>query len=329
LKVARFFNPERIEIIEEPVPEISPGEVLLRVEACGLCGTDLFKLKKGAGGKVLGHEISGVVEETKGNTGFSQGDRVFVAHHIPCFLCHHCRRGNFSLCSLFQSTNIHPGGFSQYIRIPTQNVEKGMIKLSPTISFDEATLIEPFACVWRNLKRLSPLPDDEILIIGAGPAGIMHLHLLKLKGIEEIDIMEIKKERKKFAEKFHPRKVLSPHDMQEKKYDICVVCAGSTQAIEEGLKRLKKGGKLSIFAQVPEGSSIQVDPNLIYFETTFLGTYSSSPIEQREIYNLMKMGKIKGKDFITHTFPLSRIKEAVNLALEGRDSLKIIIHPQK
>ena len=327
MRVARFYSPERIEIREETPPSIKEGEILLRVEACGVCGTDLFKLRAGAEGKVLGHEISGVVEEVRGVKGLKAGERVFVAHHVPCFVCSHCRRGNYSLCSLFHKTNIYPGGFAELIRVPSPNVEKALIKIEDDLSFETATLIEPLACAWRNIKRMSPHPGDEILIVGGGPAGLMHLHLLEVMGLYHVDLLEIREERKRWAKNFGARRVISPGDRSS--YDIVVICAGNLEAVREGMERVRKGGKVSIFAQLPPGNSYPLDPNLIYFGTNLMGTYSSTPIEQREIYDMMKIGRLEADKFISHIFPLSRIQEAFSLALKGEDSCKIIIKPQE
>ncbi len=328
MKAALFYPPLDFRLEELPLPELQEGEALLEVKSCGICGTDLFKVREGKKSQVLGHEISGVIREVKGISPFSGGERVFVAHHIPCFLCRYCRHGNFSLCSQFQQTNIYPGGFSQFIRIPRVNLMQGTIMLPPQLSFDEATLVEPFACVLRNIKRIKPHPEDEILVIGGGPAGIMHVILLRLLGIKRIDVVEIQEERRGYLGKFPVDNIFSPGE-GKKEYDIAIVCAGNLPAIQEGVKNIRRGGILNIFAQAPEDTRLDISPNQIYFECTFLGTYSSSPVEQREIMELLKERKIKVSSLITHTFPLSRIREAINIALKGKESCKIIIHPRE
>ncbi|NOZ64091.1 MAG: alcohol dehydrogenase catalytic domain-containing protein [Caldiserica bacterium] len=328
MKAAFFYPSSGFRLEELSTPELREGEALLEVKSCGICGTDLFKVREGKKSQVLGHEVSGVIQEVKGEAPFSVGERVFVAHHIPCFLCRYCRHGNFSLCSQFQQTNIYPGGFSQLIRIPRVNLQQGTLSLPSFLSFDEATLIEPFACVLRNIKRIKPHPEDEILIIGGGPAGIMHVILLNLLGIKRIDVVEIQEERKVYLKKFPADNILSPGE-GKKDYDIAIVCAGNFPAIQEGLKSIRKGGILNIFAQVPENARLDISPNQIYFESTFIGTYSSSPVEQREVLELLREGKIKAASLITHTFPLLKIQEAISIALKGKESCKIIIHPQE
>ena len=328
MKVATFYSPEDIRVVEQDIPEINEGEALLEVRACGICGTDLFKLKEGRKGEVLGHEVSGIIRKIKGESIFKEGERVSVAHHIPCFVCSFCRHGNFSLCPQFRQTNLFPGGFSQFLKVPFLNLKFGTLSLPPSLSFEEATLIEPFACAWRNIKRISPLPEDRVLIIGCGPAGLMHLLLLRMIGIVEIHTLDLVEWRREFSLTLGARKSLSP-ESTEKEYDVVIVAAGNVRAIQEGIRRVRRGGKLSIFAQVEKGEKITLDPNLIYYETTLCGTYSSTPIEQREILRFMEGGKLKGGVLITHTFPLSRIKEAFQLALKGGASCKIIVYPQK
>ena len=327
MKSAIFYPPSKISVEDTPIPEIKEGEALLEVRACGICGTDLFKIKEVRKKQVLGHEISGIIKDIKGETPFSLGERVFVAHHIPCFICRYCRHGHYSLCPQFQKTNIYPGGFSQFIRIPHINLYQGTIPIPSHISFDEATLIEPFACVLRNIKRIKPHHEDKVLIIGGGPTGIMHATLLNLFGIRRIDVLEINKKRREFIGKF-PINVITS-ESKERDYDIAIICAGNILAINEGFERLRKGGILSIFAQSPENSILKIDPNRVYFETTLIGTYSSTPIEQREIFELMKEGKLNVLPLITHTFPLSKINDAISIALKGEKSCKIIIHPQE
>ena len=328
MKAGIFYPPFKFCLEELPIPKIKEGEALLEVKSCGICGTDLFKIREGKKSQILGHEISGIIREVKGETFFSAGERVFVAHHIPCFLCKYCRHGNYSLCTQFHQTNIYPGGFSQFIRIPRVNLLHGTLSLPPHLSFDEGTLIEPLACVLRNIKRIKPHPEDEVLIIGGGPAGIMHVILLELLGIKRIDVIEINEERREYLRKFSVANILNTQE-ERKDYDIAIICAANLQAIQEGFKRIRRGGTLSIFAQTPEGTKMEIFPNQIYFECTLMGTYSSSPIEQREILELLKEGKIKTSLLITHIFPLSQIQKAINIALEGKKSCKIIIHPQE
>ena len=184
MKVARYYSRHDIRLEEVPVPKIGPGEILVQVKACGLCGSDLMEwYVKEKAPAVLGHEPTGVVAEVgEGVAKFEAGDRVFVHHHVPCFTCHHCLRGYYTLCETFKATHLDPGGFAEYIRVPAPNVERDVLKLPPDMSFDQATLIEPVATCIRGIKRAGIQMGDTVVVIGAGVAGLILMQLARVLG---------------------------------------------------------------------------------------------------------------------------------------------------
>ena len=183
--VAVYYNNHDVRIEELPTPSIGDGEVLLKVMASGICGSDViewYRVPKAP--RVLGHEATGVIDKVGGKVdSVKVGDRVFVSHHVPCFSCRHCQRGNHTACHTLHTTNYYPGGFAQYVKVPKINVQYGVYKLPDDMSFEEGTFVEPLACVSRG-QRLSGLKkQDSLLIIGSGISGILHAQLAKLKAL--------------------------------------------------------------------------------------------------------------------------------------------------
>lgn len=334
MKGVVFYSSYHIKYEDIPTPEIKDGDILVRVKICGLCGTDIYKIRQESvqPGSVLGHEVVGVIEK-KGRdvSGFDVGERVFVSHHAPCFSCKFCKKGTFSLCHLFQGTNIEPGGFAQYIRVPKELIKNNVISLPDSLSDEEAVLIEPLACAWRNIKRIQIAPEDIVTIIGAGPSGIMHLLLLKTIGVENIRLTDVVDSRLEFARQLGAKDVLNAKKSKAEKFknsDVVIVSAGSKEAIEDAVEMVRIGGKVSIFAQTPDDTRVYLDPNMIYRETLILGTYSSTPIEQKEIFDMLCAGKIKDvSSIISHKFPLKDFPKGLKFAIEAKNSCKIIFYP--
>jgi len=334
MKAQVFYSSSHIKYEDIPVPEITDNELLVKVKICGLCGTDIYKIREETvpPGTVLGHEVVGVIEKKGANVkDFNMGQRVFVSHHTPCFSCKYCKLGTFSLCPLFKSTNIYPGGFAEFIKVPKDLVKNNVIPLPDSLSDEEAVLIEPFACAWRNIKRIKVDTEDLITIIGAGPSGLIHLLLLRTNGIRRIRLVDVLDSRLEFAKKLGAEDTLNIKKEKIGKFkdsDIVIVNAGNKEAVQEALDIVRVGGKISIFAQVPDATKVQLNPNLIYHETLILGTYSSTPIEQKEIFDMMVSGKLKGaSSLISHRFPLKDFQKGLKLAIEAKNSCKIFFYP--
>ncbi len=340
MKAAVYYAPDDIRCEELPRPRIGPGEILVRVRSCGLCGTDISKIVERTVTPpiVLGHEVAGeVMEVGEGIKNFRSGDRVFVAHHVPCFTCHYCRHGNHSFCRQFRSTNIDPGGFAEYIRVPAPNVEKTTLLLPGDLSYEEASLIESTACCLRAIKRCPIQPGDTVVVMGVGPMGLMNLQLALLLGAGQVIALDLIEQRLEVAKKFGAEHSLNPERekpletirqlTEGRGADVAIVAVGSTAAIAQAIQLVRGGGTVSIFAECPPDSTLTIDPNLIYHEVNLRGSYSSTPLEQRIVLDLMMTGRLKVKELITHRFPLDKLGEAVTLAREARESLKIIITP--
>ena len=269
---------------------------------------------------------------------FLSGDRVFVAHHVPCFTCHYCRHGNHGLCQQFRSTNIDPGGFAEYIRVPAPHVEKTTLPLPEDLSYEEASLIEPAACCLRAIRRCSLQPGDTVVIMGIGPMGLLNLQLALLLGAGQAMALDLIDERLEVAKKFGAKHSVNPgreNPLEVVKQltegrgaDVAIVAVGNTAAIAQAIKLVRGGGTVILFAECLPLSLLSLDPNVIYHsEVNLRGSYSSTPEEQGIALELIKTGRLGVKELITHRFPLERLSQAVILAREARESLKIIINP--
>ncbi len=339
MKAANFYDIDDIRCEEMDVPSIGKGEILLKVMVCGLCGTDVSKMK----GKtvptpaVLGHEVAGEVAEAgEGVRKFSKGDKVVVTHHLPCFVCRYCRHGNYSQCDAFRQMNIVPGGFAEYIRVLSPAVEKSVFKIPSSVTYEEASFTETAACCLRGLERCGILAGDIVMIVGAGAVGLLHLQLAKICGAGRIIVSDPIDFRLDTALKLGADVVVNPlrNDAEEvvrdaaggSGADVVIIAVGNVDVIKQSLCFVSRGGKVLFFAGCPDDSLLELDPNLVYHsEVSLLGSYSSSPIEQRAALRLIEERRINLKELVTHRFRLDQLQDAVNTAIDGNESLKIII----
>ncbi|KYK30969.1 MAG: hypothetical protein AYK19_04330 [Theionarchaea archaeon DG-70-1] len=330
MRAAVYYGVNDFRVEDVPIPEIGEYEALVKVKACGICGTDVHKAihKTVEPPLVLGHEVAGdVIKVGEKVQKFAVGDTVVVPHHTPCFACSYCHHGHYTLCDQYTKTNIDPGGFSECIRVPQPNVERAMLKFND-LDYEEAAFVEPVACCIHGWEKLTMLPGDTVLIVGAGPIGLIHLELAKAFHAKEVYVADIKEKRLHVAEK---RGGISVHvggiGGAHIKADIVIVAAGNKEAYNLALRSVKKGGQISFFAECPPGSRINLDPNLVYSkELTFSGSYSSTPFGHWKALNLIRK-VINVKDLITHRFGLEDLGKAIEMAYEADDCLKIMIRP--
>ncbi len=339
MKVARYYSRQDIRLEEVPVPKIGPGEILVQVRACGLCGSDLMEwYVKEKAPAVLGHEPAGVVAEVgQGVTEFEVGDRVFAHHHVPCFTCHHCLRGYYTLCETFKATHLDPGGFAEYVRVPALNVERDVLKLPPDISFAEATLIEPVATCIRGIERANIQTGDTVIVIGAGVAGLVHMQLARVYGAGLIVITDFAGFRLQIARRLGADFAINAREdvltalkelNEGRGADVVIVTAGSIEAMAHGMTLAGGGATVLLFAPSPPEATLPVSPfRLLFSEITIAASYSCSPVETGQALKLIQGGRIKAEELITHRFDLTGVGEALGLASKAGESLKIVITP--
>ena len=339
MKAAVYYNNNDIRIEEMPVPDIGPGEILVRIESSGICGSDVmewYRIKKAP--LVLGHEIAGTVERVGADVdSFSPGDRVSVAHHVPCEECRYCLKGQYSLCDMLRTTNFDPGGFAEFIRVPEINVEKGTFLIPDGLSFDAAAFIEPLACVVRGMNSAGFREGDDVLVLGSGISGLLFIKLLRAKGAGRIVATDIDPARLDAARRMGADEALDAAEATPDRlvklndgrlFDLAVTCAGVEPVVLQALRSVDRGGTVLLFAPLAPGVEITMPFfDLWRDQITIVSTYAGPPADSREAMELLASGKIDIDDMITHRLPLDQTAEGFRLVAEGSESIKVIIRP--
>lgn len=342
MRVAVYYNNNDIRLEDMPVPEIDADEILVRVEACGICGSDVmewYRIHKAP--LVLGHEIAGTIVRVGKNVGgFKEEDRVVVAHHVPCGECHYCKRGQYTVCDTLRSTSVDPGGFSEYIRVPGINVKYGLFKIPEGLSSEEASLTEPLACVIRAQRRCNIQKGDTVLVLGSGIAGLIHIRLARLNSAGLIVATDINEFRLNSAKRMGADIVFradeySPEELAKFNNnmlaDVVIISAGSRSAFEQGIKSVARGGTVMFFAPLSDDDLFNLNINKLFFKNdiTFTSSYAGSPDDYAEALEMIATGRFPVKDMITHRFGLADTHKGFQLVAEAKESIKVIIEPQR
>lgn len=340
MKAAYVAGPADVKIKYVDAPQAGRGEILVRMKACGVCGSDLEKIygKYSQPSMRLGHEPSGIVVEVgDGVSDFKKGDRVFTHHHVPCYSCHYCTHGNETMCQKYSETNLSPCGLAETFTVPEWNVSHGgVIKLPDHISFEEASMIEPLACCVRAWNKIRFKKGDSIAILGAGPTGLMHLMLAKSHGIQDIFCMDLNDFRLGFAKKFGITEAIRSDDpeahqkilsgTQNRGVDIVMVATGSISAISQAIDFVRKGGTIMLFGVPTKDAVMSLAMSKVYSkEITITPSYAASEGDTMEAFRMIESGTIKVQELITHKFSLDDSAKALEYAHHGNDSMKIII----
>lgn len=324
---------------DTPPPAIGPGDVLLEMRACGLCGTDLAKLSRpqSSAGVRLGHEFAGVVRAVGPEvTRFAPGDRVTAAHHVPCGSCWACRHGSESMCPQFKATAIDPCGFAELIRIPRLHVERVAFRLPAAMTYEEASFTEPLACAVRAVERSQVLAGDRIAVVGAGGMGLLIAQALLARGADAI-VLDIAEKRLALARELGVRAAVNPaadgvrnilmHLTDGAGADGIVLTAVSARILEEAQCAVRAGGRINVFAGAADGHRLTMDLSDLYHrELTVASTYSSTPATLAEAFALLADRRVRVSPLISHRLPLDAFDEGVRLQREGT-ATKVIYHP--
>ena len=344
--VYRGVNDVRVETI--PVPEIGPGEVLVKIHTCGICGTDLKKIHTGShtAPRVFGHEMSGtVVRVTEGVTGFAVGDRVMAYHHIPCGECYYCGKQTFAQCEVYKKVGCTAGfapsggGFAEYIRVMDWIVRGGLVKIPDGIPFEQAAFIEPVNTCYKAIQLLNLQSDETVLVIGQGPIGILLAALARKTGATVLT-SDLYPERRAVAANFgldHPLDargdvVAAAKAVTEGRgADVALLAVGGNSLITVAMNAIRPGGRVMLFAATQHGEA-PFDPAAVCMdEKTLMGSYSSSVAINDDVARLVLEGYGNGFDLtqlVTHRFSLEDAVAAIDLASHPQaDSLKIVIQP--
>lgn len=343
MRVAMYYNNRDVRLEELPRPVIGPGELLVKVMAGGICGSDVmewYRLHKAP--LVLGHEIAGeVVEAGAGVTSFQAGDRVVATHHVPCFACHYCLTGHETVCDmLLKGTHFEPGGFSEYVRLPAVNVERGTWKLPDEVSYDDGTFVEPLACVLRGQRLAGLRPAAGVMVLGSGISGLLHINLAAATGAGLIVASDISEYRLADARRFGAHEALRADSDVAAAFralnngrgaDLVIVCASAASAVKQAMEVVGRGGVILFFAPAPAGGTIPLSINDLFWrrDVTMTTTYAGGPTDCVAALELIRQGRINVGDMITHRFGLADSIKGFRLVADAGDSIKIIIRPQE
>ena len=349
MHAAVYRGESMVHVEEIPTPAIGRGEILVRVEACGICHTDLKKIEYNllAPPRIYGHETAGIVAAVgEGVTRFRRGDRVVAFHHIPCLDCFYCQRKLYAQCPVYKRVGITAGfepaggGFSQYVRVMDWIVERGVEKIPEGVSFERATLVEPLNTCLKAVVQCDPQPHDFVVVIGQGPIGLMFTMLVNRTGAR-VAATDTIPERREIAGRcgaefaWDPRTVAVADEVKKltngRGADLVIVAASAPGIVEQAMACSRPGARILLFAQTSATERIEVSgADICVGERTVFGCYSASVDLQRESADLVFGGELPLDELISHRLPLIKIRSGFDLALHpGPKSLKIIVQPQR
>jgi len=342
MRVAMYYSNQDVRLEEMPIPKIGPGELLVRVEACGICGSDVMEwYRLGRVPLVLGHEIGGRIAAVgEGVERYREGDRISAAHHVPCNRCYHCLNGHPTVCDTLRRTNFDPGGFAEHIRLPAINVEHGVWLLPDEVSYEEATFIEPVACVLRAQRQAHLKPGHSVLVIGSGIAGLLHIRLACALGAGCVMATDIAGYRLEAAMRFGADAAIHADEdvparlrqvNQGRLADVVMVCTGAESGFMQALQSVERGGTVLFFAPTNPGVTIPLSVNDLFWrnDITLTTSYAGSPADYAVALELIRARRVDVRDMITHRLGLAEAGSGFQLVADAHDSIKVIVEPQR
>jgi len=344
MRVAMYYSNNDVRLEEVPVPQVGPGELLMRVEASGICGSDVmewYRIHKVP--LVLGHEVAGVITELgQGVDRYKVGDRIIAAHHVPCNTCHYCLSGNHTVCDTLRKTNFYPGGFAEFIRLPSINVERGTFTLPDTVSFEEATFVEPVACVLRGLRKAGLKPGCSVLVIGSGIAGLLYVHLARALGAGRVIAIDVVEHRLEAARKLGADAALHAEEdvpaylrkvNDGRLADVVIICTGAESAVAQALRSVERHGTVLFFAPTGPGLNFSLSINDVFWrnDVTLTTSYAGSPADHAVALEMILTGTLHVKEMITHRLSLAETGLGFRMVTYPQEynSIKVIIQPQR
>jgi L-iditol 2-dehydrogenase len=349
MQAAVYKGNSEVAVESIPMPEIGAGELLVRVEACGICHTDLKKIEYNllTPPRIYGHETAGVIVKTgEGVTKYQAGDRVVAFHHIPCMACFYCRRKVYAQCPVYKKVGITAGyepaggGFAQYVRVMDWIVDRGVEKIPDGVPFERACFVEPVNTCLKAVAQCEPKPEDKVLIVGQGPIGLIFTMLVKRSGatVFATDTMDNRLQlARRFgaAESWNPRKTDVPAELARRTEgrgaDLVIVAASAPGIVEQAVKASRPGARILLFAQTSDRERIELSgASICMGERTIFGCYSATVDLQEESARLVFSGELPVEELVSHRLPLTKIDAGFRMALHpDGQSLKIIVQPQR
>ena len=364
MKAAVVKSNSNIEIKNIENQSVGPGDILVKMRACGICGSDVEKVfgKYGQPSMRLGHEPAGIITQIgtalkpshyflndPTNAGrvrlidgrlqlWHVGDRVFAHHHVACYSndCHECSHGNETMCKKYYESNLEPCGLADEFVVPEWNImHGGLIRLPPNVSFEEAAMIEPLACCIRAWSKFTHKKNDSVAILGVGPTGIMHALLAKLYGLGKVFCLDLNDFRLDFAKKFETITIHSGNTnaMEQIKsetanqgVDVVIVSTSSLDALKDAVHFVRKGGTIVMFGVPSKGANVDLDMSEVYSKgITIVNSYAASDVDTTHALDLISNKQIDVSQLITHKYNLQECQQAFAHAKSGDNAMKIII----
>lgn len=318
------------------IPNLNKGDVRIRMEASGICGTDIEKISGLLGpGGILGHEVSGTIQQVNG-ANYAVGERVVAHHHVPCYKCGSCMRGDMTVCEQFKKSNIDPGGFAELFRVPSYNVERGaIIRLPSEISFEEASMIEPTACCIRAINKAQVKDSENILVVGLGPTGLTQVQILRKKTSGKIIGTDILESRLKAGQSFgadmtlDPRTDSVPEIVKEKTgegVDLALVATGNEKALDQAFASVRRGGRILLFGAPALGARYQLDVSSLFSrQISLISSYSCVESDMHEVIRLVKARDLDLQKLVTDRFTLPDAEDALEYASSSKTGIKTLV----
>jgi L-iditol 2-dehydrogenase len=342
MKAVVVKSNSNIEIKNIEKPPVGPGDMLVKMRACGICGSDVEKVfgKYGQPSMRLGHEPAGIITQVGSEiSNFSVGDRVFTHHHVACYSddCHECSHGNETMCKRYYESNLEPCGLADEYVVPEWNVKHGgVLNIPANMSFEEAAMIEPLACCIRAWNKFKHHKNDSVAILGVGPTGIMHVLLAKLYGFGKVFCLDLNDFRLDFAKKFETITIHSdnPNALEQIKsetanqgVDVVIVSTSNLNALKDAINFVRKGGTIVMFGVPTKGAKVELDMSEVYSKgLTIVNSYAASDFDTKEALEKISSKQINVSQLITHKYNLQECQQAFVHARTGDNAMKIIIN---
>ena len=340
MRVAVYYSNSDLRTEDRPRPTIGPGELLIRIRASGICGSDLMEwYRKPKAPIVLGHEVAGIVEEVgEGIETFAVGDRIVTTHHVPCNRCRYCLTDRHSVCPTLYATTFDPGGFAEFVRLPAINVAHGTFLLPDNVTFDEGSFVEPLACVVRGQRLTGIGPGDSVAVLGSGVSGILQIQMARATGAGRIIATDVSEPRVQLAMKFGADVALkadAPNLVQKvieanggNHVDRVLVCAAARSALEQALEMVDLGGSVLFFAPLLPGETLDYPAHDLWKRgISIVHSYAGPPADMQTALDLIASKRVDVAGMVTHRLPLEETQEGFKLMQQATEALKVIIEP--
>jgi L-iditol 2-dehydrogenase len=340
MKVGVLADGGRVALVDRPAPTAGPGEVVVALAACGVCGTDLEKLRgnyRSAG--ILGHEPVGTVAAVgSGVASHRVGDRVFVHHHVPCYACDVCARGDLTFCPTYSRTNLDPGGFAESFRVPEENVRRrAVLALDPSVSWDVGSLLEPAGCALTAIRRVGLPANASVFVLGLGPVGLLYARLARALGAGWVGGSEVAPLRRAAAERGGIDVTVDPRESGAVRaavergtggrgVDLAVVATGQPAVALEATEIVRRGGTVNLFGLPEAEGRLDADLQRLYLRgVRLVPSYATTEPDIAEVHRLVVTGQLELADLVSHRIPLDRIDDAFRLAGRPNEALKVVV----